>query len=196
MPLVTGHGLAGLMSAYYLKEDRLRPDEAILCAVAAIIPDFDYIPGVLVGIPKLFHRSLTHSFLGLILFSLIVYWLAKRLAGEDCRRWSWVLGISYASHLLLDSIQADGNAANGLGLPLFYPFSKQCYQLGWDFFPVPAFPVDVSSLSSAYHDILNPQIVHYILLELLAVSALFGVVLGIRWIRNQKMVRPLKQEKY
>ena len=176
MPLVTGHGLAGMMSAYYLKKDRLRPGEAIMCAGAAILPDFDYIPGLLVGIPNLFHRSLTHSFLGLILFSSMVYWAAKRLAGNNCRRWTLVLGMSYASHLLLDYIQPDTNPANGLGIPLFYPISRECYQIGWDFFPTPPFPFDVSSFSSAFHGILNPGIQHYILLETLAVGAIFGVV--------------------
>lgn len=195
MPLVTGHGLAGLMSAHYFKKDRLRPSEAILCAGAAVIPDLDFLPGVLIGIPKLYHRSLTHSFLGLFLFTVMVYWVAKRLDENDCRRWTWALGISYASHLLLDFIQIDGNAANGLGIPLFYPFSQR-YELGRDFFPAPAFLVDVSSFSSAYHDILNPEILHYILREILAVGAITGVIFVALRIWNKKIVLPLKQEKY
>ncbi len=185
------------MSAYYFKEDRLRPKEAVLCALAAILPDLDCIPGLLIGAPKIFHRSFTHSFLAAILFSLMVYWVSKRLAPRERRRRTWGLGIAYTSHILLDFIQPDTNASNGLGISLFYPFKKQCYQIGWDFFPTPAFTIDMSNFSTAFQSTINPETLHYILLELLVIGTIFGVTFGALRIWNYKLSRRLvKQEEY
>lgn len=63
------------------------------------------------------HRTLSHSFLGIVLFDQLTYWLfPKILNGLYINPWlvSLSLMIGYISHLLADSITEEG-------LPLLYP---------------------------------------------------------------------------
>ncbi len=196
MPLPTGHALAGLMSAYYFKKDRLRPSEAILCVLVANLPDFDYIPGIWVGSLKRFHPSFTHSICAATLFFLMVYWLSERLKIQDPLRWTWVLGITYTTHIFLDSIQVDTYPINGIGIPLFFPFTNQCYHTGWDLLNSGSNFIDFNSTISAFRSILKPELLRSLLLEQLAIGTIIGVIFGMRRIWNQKNIRLVKQKEY
>lgn len=189
MPLATGHGLAGLMTAYYFKQDRIPPWKAVLCVLAANIPDLDYIPGILIGAPKHFHPSFTHSFFSAIIFSLIAYSILKHVAPQDCRRWTLALGIAYISHIFLDIIQVDDYTANGIGVPLFFPFTNQCYQTGWHWLPSAGSFIDFSSLGSVLRCIFSSKSLGYFFHEELVIGTIIGSIFGVRSIWNRKLTR-------
>lgn len=185
MPASTGHGLAGLAIAYYFKKDRLGFREAVLCVLAANLPDGDYIPGILIGAWKRFHPSFTHSFFAAGVVALMVYWAAKKIfAPEDHRRWAWMLGAAYTSHLLLDIIQVDTYLANGIGIPLFYPITNQCYQMGWDWLPSVSHLLDFTSFSSVIRSILNLNMLRFLFHEQLVVGVMIGAAFGLRRVKG------------
>lgn len=76
-----------------------------LGVLGAIAPDWDIILGIK-------HRTITHSFLALCVSTLIVI-LCNFNVGL-------VWGISYLTHLILDSFTK-------MGVPLFYPVKKKYY---------------------------------------------------------------------
>ena len=101
----------------------LTPKQEILlyssCVLGALMPDIDHptskintynpfasLIGNCIG-----HRTITHSFLGLFIFDLILYMVNLK---------SLILGFSigYISHLLLDAMTVSG-------VPLLYPYKKK-----------------------------------------------------------------------
>ena len=117
-----GHGLVGLAIG------RLGQGEAGLagplflatCAVFAIAPDLDFLPGIAVGQPALHHQGVSHSLLVGLGLSLAAAWLLWR--GDAVWRRAWaVLFAAYASHLVVDLFGPDGRPP--IGIPLFWPLS-------------------------------------------------------------------------
>jgi membrane-bound metal-dependent hydrolase YbcI (DUF457 family) len=67
-----GHALAGY-AVYNLAKAPQRSDGwglPLLCVFMATAPDLDFLPGLLVGKPALFHQSITHSLGAAMLVSL------------------------------------------------------------------------------------------------------------------------------
>ncbi len=98
-----------------------------VASIAALLPDLDNTKSVLgriffpISIPLnavLGHRTLTHSLIGLIGTSILIY-----LTGSVSILIAWAIG--YGSHLLLDSFTP-------MGVPLFWPFPKS-FGLGFLF---------------------------------------------------------------
>jgi inner membrane protein len=86
----------------------------------ASLADIDFLPGLILGRPNLYHHGIFHS-LGFAVAlaaggGLFFFRLGKRF-------WPPALGIFliYSSHLLLDCFTVDRVAP--YGLPLFWPFS-------------------------------------------------------------------------
>lgn len=78
------------------------PLYSVLGLLGATFPDID------IFIPKA-HRKLTHSFIGLIAFTLLVMQIDKYVA--------IVFSINYLTHIILDSFTK-------MGVPLFYPYKR------------------------------------------------------------------------
>lgn len=75
--------------------------------LGAIVPDWDIL---ILGMK--YHRTITHSFVSLLISTLIVSLFNVKLG--------LIWGISYLTHLLLDSFTK-------MGVPVFYPFNKKYY---------------------------------------------------------------------
>ncbi len=106
---------------------------AWLCALAAIAPDLDFIPGILLGRPALYHQGASHSFLSALIVSIVLTAFFHRRA----RRFlviAWLAIFSaYVSHLGLDLLGPDRRPP--YGIPLFWPWSAETYLS-----PVQVFP--------------------------------------------------------
>jgi len=126
MPLPIGHALAGLAFA------RSRPGfffksswrDAIFFIFLANLPDADFLPGILLGQPNLFHHGIFHSLGAALAVSLLggcFFQLRKK------RFWpaAAVIFLVFYSHLLLDFFARDFVAP--YGLPLFWPFSGRYF---------------------------------------------------------------------
>lgn len=121
-----GHGLIGLAMAG-AGQPRSGPSPAawsLFATVAACAPDFDFLPGLLVGDPNRYHQLGSHSLLAVALFAILAGVFARRWPGQALRMALWS-GAFYASHLVLDMLTYDGRAP--YGLPLWWPVSTVHY---------------------------------------------------------------------
>ncbi|MCH7872409.1 MAG: metal-dependent hydrolase [Planctomycetes bacterium] len=116
---------------------RKRGRLAGLIIIAALLPDIDFLPGLIVGDPNRFHNGPTHSILFAILAAGMLTWLAGRQAGSAARqagpagrqRISVFILTLFAglSHPLLDGLAVDERAP--FGVPIFWPVSDLRFQV-------------------------------------------------------------------
>lgn len=123
MPSPIGHTLAGCAVAFALiPSGTPQAGEAwALCLISANLPDVDFIPGLLVGNPRAFHRGPSHS---------VTAALVAAVLGASLLTWSsvpWLtraglIFLAYVSHLALDYFTP------GRGVLLAWPLSHQRYR--------------------------------------------------------------------
>ena len=124
MPSPLGHILfgAGVYLGTIRDQDRSwrRWGVALLSSIAA---DFDFLPGMLIGVPGAFHHGASHSILFAFLFGAVLWLLARMWApDEEAARPAMVAVLAYASHVILDLVSVSNG---GRGLPLFWPISSE-----------------------------------------------------------------------
>lgn len=124
-----GHSLAALGLFYAtgskpVKEDTRRLGWFILLAN---LPDFDFIPGILIGDPGRFHHGISHSIgLALIIFMLAWWWNRPKLANSRLAT-AFIAFALVGSHLLLDWLTWDPPGYNEQGIPFLWPWSDMYY---------------------------------------------------------------------
>jgi membrane-bound metal-dependent hydrolase YbcI (DUF457 family) len=131
MPTPLAHGLAGIAVARTVRTGWRAWHFAALAFVITLVPDFDFVPGVLYGDPGLFHRGPTHSLLGAVILSapiaLALAFLAPPPGGRDAStgtrflRWYGFVLPVYAAHLMLDMMAPD--TPHNSGVRLLWPFA-------------------------------------------------------------------------
>jgi membrane-bound metal-dependent hydrolase YbcI (DUF457 family) len=156
------HGIAGALLGkgfFSKREERV----AIFAAtLGAVFPDIDivweFVSRDPLGIVK-YHRAITHSFVGLPVFAVLLALLTRALLPWARRRWPrfqdwespplWLLsliyGVGIASHILLDGMTS-------FGTRMWFPISSQ--RVAWDLL----FIVDFGFTSI----ILVPQVIPWI----------------------------------
>lgn len=123
MPSPAGHTLIGLCGFLLTQRYVIRQKQLWLlggCVLLSLLPDFDVVPGLLLGDPRLFHRQGSHSVPSAALVGLLIGCLARwwRLNG----RWWGIWGGSlYLSHIILDTFVDDPSPP--FGVQLLWPFS-------------------------------------------------------------------------
>lgn len=124
MPTPLGHSLSGaLIYVLFAKTGFVRKEWKwfLFAAVAATIPDWDFIPGLLNGNANHFHRGISHSIGGTFLFA-VVCWLAfKPKCAFPPLKLFVFLFVLYGSHLILDLFAMD--PAPPYGAKYLWPFS-------------------------------------------------------------------------
>ncbi len=121
MPSPIGHSLIGLIVFYYLRP-RTWPFTAwilIIVALVSLLPDFDFIPGLIIGEPNWLHRGVSHSFGFAVLLSLVIFILERQLRSNASPRiflWFFIL---YSLHIIVDYFGADTRYP--YGQPMFWP---------------------------------------------------------------------------
>ena len=124
-----GHSLAGLALFYATgnksaKEDTRRLGWFILLAN---LPDFDFIPGILIGDPGRFHHGVTHS-IGFVLLIAFMAWLWGKPALANNRFMIFNLSdLLVGSHLLIDWLTWDPPGNDAQCIPLFWPWSDASF---------------------------------------------------------------------
>ncbi len=87
--------------------------------IGSLLPDIDFI-FIFFSWFNSFHRGFTHSIFFILICTLFL--LLKKYNKKFII--SFLLGITL--HLFIDS-SMDSNVSNGIGIAIFYPFSKECY---------------------------------------------------------------------
>lgn len=123
MPSPVLHTAAGV-ALYYLGRGTSplhRWGVAILVVLAALLPDIDFVVGLLMGQPNRFHGGLTHSLGGAAVGGLVLGMLVR---GRRIHVGSLCF-LAYASHVILDSLTRDGRPP--LGVPMLWPLSDRYF---------------------------------------------------------------------
>ncbi len=120
-----GHSLAGLL--LYSGQGRT-PDTrgyvtAAVCACIANVPDLDFIPGILLGTPNLYHHGISHSLGAAVIFSLLLFLVLRGVGVRSLQLSFPLIFLLYSSHVLLDLFSRDGRPP--FGVPLFWPLSQR-----------------------------------------------------------------------
>lgn len=92
------------------------------CVLLANLPDFDFLPGVLIHDASFFHRTFTHSFAACFIVAVAGGLLWRFFAKMSFFRASILSFVAYASHLMLDL-----TSVGPKGLQLMWPFSATLY---------------------------------------------------------------------
>ena len=103
-------------------QNRQRIHRVLLCIFIANAPDLDFLPGLLMGTPALYHQGVTHSFGFAFIVSLAMA-MIYRLNGQSFGAIFGMCFLSYGSHLAIDFFGPD--ARPPLGQPLFWPISAE-----------------------------------------------------------------------
>lgn len=129
------------LGAAALAEIPLSIEGLAITAAGSLLPDID-TPTSSIGRPffpvaswidqKVGHRTLTHSFLGITLFGVLVLCTAWTVSGwradhSPLPHYGWLLILGYASHVLVDTL-------NKTGVELFWPSKLRCvffYSHNW-----------------------------------------------------------------
>ncbi len=145
MPLPVFHSVASY-SVYRLmeKNGKIYPHRKflVLGLILGLLPDFDFVPGVLLGNATRFHRDFSHSPLMALVVSgviAILYGVWRFVKSDSCVSNGVTLRadisrifcfsfLSYATHLLLDYLSA--------GIPLFWPLTGHRFSCPMAFFQV------------------------------------------------------------
>jgi membrane-bound metal-dependent hydrolase YbcI (DUF457 family) len=115
--------------------------------------DLDFIPGILIGEPGLFHHGPTHSLLAAAIVGVLAAPFARWIGFGSARSGGLALALAFASHLLLDMMAVDDGRPSAV--PLFWPISSEMIYLPLGLFVAiridPAAPGFITSLLTAYN---------------------------------------------
>ncbi|MCJ7526130.1 MAG: metal-dependent hydrolase [Candidatus Aminicenantes bacterium] len=126
MPLPIGHALAGLACA------QVRPGfffrnrwyDAFFFVFLANLPDADFLPGIILGHPNLYHHGIFHS-VGAALAVAAVGGCFFYFTGHRVWTRAAAIFLVFSSHLLLDLFALDLVAP--YGLPLLWPLANRYF---------------------------------------------------------------------
>lgn len=185
MPLPIGHSLAGyaLFETQRLRFFEKKWKEILFFAALAVSPDFDYLPGFLLGNPNLYHHSYAHSLGAAIVVGLGGAVLFGKKNGRFLACFAIIGGVYY-SHLILDFFNTDTRAP--YGVMLFWPFSSDYFMSPWPVFLSVAKTSDSSTFFRVFLSAHNLQVA---LRELLVMGPVVLGVVGVkRLLRRRKNV--------
>lgn len=154
-----------------------RPWLAVAAVVLANAPDFDFLPGIVIGTPGAYHRGVTHTLAGVLLTGLFVWWAVGWWGrrGADRRRAATFAATAWASHLCVDYIAADRVAPHGARF--LWPLSDQYYLASHPLFP--EIIIDPASRGTFFSSLVAPATWPVWSFEvgtgLLLVAAAFGI---------------------
>jgi inner membrane protein len=126
LPSPVGHTLGGialLQIAQRMGAGR-KPNPVLLGGIvlATNAADLDFAAGMLLGDVERFHHGPSHSLLAAGLFGIAAGLIARWVKADRPGNFGALLGLAYASHLLLDMMSTNGQPP--LGVPLFWPVSE------------------------------------------------------------------------
>ena len=126
MATPVGHALFGFIVGRAGQLRGRAPDVLMLglCALVAVAPDLDFLPGLLFDAPARYHQGVTHSLFAALVVGGIGTAVLYRVRGPWWKVWS-LLSAAYASHLVLDLFGPDQRPP--IGIPLLWPVSDETY---------------------------------------------------------------------
>lgn len=133
MPSPLGHILAG--AAVYVAANRSGNRSRVMLGMtlfASVLPDFDFLPGILIGHPAAFHHGVSHSLAFALLFGMAMFLVIHCFLGSKRAGSAAVLVVlAYASHVMLDLVSASQGTS---GVPILWPLSNEQFGINLNLF--------------------------------------------------------------
>ena len=127
--------------------------------LASVVPDFDVLPGLLLGDPNRFHGGWSHSF-G---FAAIAAGIVVMTNGTmRCRVSVWLF-VSWGTHCMLDAMTVDGRPP--FGVPLFWPFTTHAFYISPPIFTGFLHGAERSSTGEFFAEVFSIENVRVMLVE-------------------------------
>src|SRR5688500_15437820 len=133
MPSPVAHILAGGV-LYLAGTSGKQPSRLILGAAifGSIVPDFDFLPGFLIGKPSAFHHGISHSSGFALLFGTLVFLVLRYFQYSDiAARAALMATLAYGFHAILDAVSVGEGAK---AVPLLWPFSRHDFGINIELF--------------------------------------------------------------
>jgi membrane-bound metal-dependent hydrolase YbcI (DUF457 family) len=133
MPSPVGHILGGatLFLAGTNREYRSKVMFSVIF-LGSVLPDFDFLPGILIGHPAAFHHGISHSLTFAALFGVLIFFIVCRFENKKIAVRAGILaGLAYASHLALDLVSVNEGAR---GIPIIWPISSDRFGVNLQLF--------------------------------------------------------------
>ena len=127
MPSPLGHLLAGI--AVYLTGTQRGSRSGLILSVTllgSILPDCDFLPGILIGDLRAFHHGVSHSLALAVLFGLLIFFFSPRQKRDIALRAGILAASAYASHVILDLVSVNPGTRR---VPMLWPLSAQQFGL-------------------------------------------------------------------
>jgi hypothetical protein len=132
MPSPVGHILSG--AALYLAGTSPQHRSNVTLGVTlmgSILPDFDFLPGILTGDPAAFHHGVSHSLAFAVLFGVLLFVLLRCCRQKTIATRAALLGtLAYGFHVALDALSADQ------AVPIIWPLSNVKFGIDLNVFGV------------------------------------------------------------
>jgi hypothetical protein len=133
LPSPVGHILAG--TAVYLVATTREPRSRVALMVTllgSILPDFDFLPGILIGEPAVFHHGISHSSTFAVVFGVLIFFFLRRFKEvTTAARTAVVAALAYTSHVILDLVSVSEGAR---GIPILWPLSNERFAINLNLF--------------------------------------------------------------
>jgi inner membrane protein len=180
-----GHGLMGY-AVYRATVSAKREDRRALlwlCVGLAVVPDFDFIPGIVLGQPALYHQGLSHSLGFAVVVSSGIAVAYSRNRGTFWADWGRFF-LAYASHLLIDMFGPDRRPP--YGIPVLWPVSDAHYHAPFQVFWGVNHAQETSTKTGEWvSGILNPHNLTAIGIEVLVT---LSIILLVQWVQKMNIV--------
>jgi inner membrane protein len=121
-----GHSLAGYIFYCLRVKSRSPKTDGILFSTAlfaANLPDFDFLPGLIIGQPNLYHHGISHSVGVALVASLLMAWGTGFFRHYSYLKNYFFFFTIYCSHLLLDFFSIDTRPP--AGIPALWPLTSR-----------------------------------------------------------------------
>ena len=186
MPSPIGHSLAGC-AIYAGTNDNytISWKTLFLYILVANLPDFDFIPGFLLGAPNSFHRGVSHSLGFAFLFGIVLGLLvARNTTTQRFFKNMIIFSGLYFSHIFLDLFSMDTSIP--IGEKLFWPVSNEYFSAPFHFF------LDIKrKVSSNYEFIATLFSFHNFLAILIEIAVLIPVLALVSFRKRRRNRQPV-----
>ena len=133
MPSPVAHILAG--GVLYIAGTSRKPASRLILGATisgSIVPDFDFLPGFLIGNPSAFHHGISHSSGFAFLFGALVFLVLRYFQqGDIAARAALMATLAYGIHAVLDAVSVGEGAK---AVPLLWPFSSHAFGINIELF--------------------------------------------------------------
>ncbi|EKD26214.1 MAG: hypothetical protein ACD_79C01304G0003 [uncultured bacterium] len=127
MPLPVAHSIAGYILQDTRKFSFLAKEwnNLLFLVLVSNIPDIDFLPGLLIGAPNLFHHGISHSLGFSLFFGFLISFFVPHNNKSKYFTNALLLSLVCYSHVILDYFTTDERPP--YGVMLFWPFDSTYY---------------------------------------------------------------------